>query len=210
MAIGANLSKRDQSMIAVAVLSLTLAGAYGYFMWTPKRDQLNTIQEHVDALDKKNQQAKADLANGSVAKLKSQAAEYQASLKVLQQLVPTTTEVPALLENVSTAARRVGLDLASVEPMPVLNGEQFDTYRYKLSVKGGYHALAGFLTNVGSLNRIVAPVGLDVKMQSSADQKKTPPKNGESALDTDFQIQTYIAHSANAVAPEAPQGETNR
>jgi len=210
MAIGANLSKRDQSMVAVAVLSLALAGAYGYFMWMPKRDELNTIQEHVDALDKKNQQAKADLANGSVARLKAQAGEYQASLKVLQQLVPTTNEVPALLENVSTAARRVGLDVASVEPMPVLTGEQFDTYRYKLSVKGGYHALAGFLTNVGSLNRIVAPVALDVKMQSAADQKKNPPKDGESGLDTDFQIQTYIAHSANAVAPESPSGDTNR
>ena len=209
MAIGANLSKRDQSMVAVAVLSLALAGAYGYFMWMPKRDELNTIQEHVDALDKKNQQAKADLANGSVQRLKAQAAEYQASLKVLQQLVPTTNEVPALLENVSTAARRVGLDLASVEPMPVLNGEQFDTYRYKLSVKGGYHALAGFLTNVGSLNRIVAPVALDVKMQSAGDQKKNPPKDGESALDTDFQIQTYIAHSSNTTG-EAMLPETNQ
>jgi type IV pilus assembly protein PilO len=210
MAIGANLSKRDQTMVAVTVLTLMLSGLYGYFMWMPKRDELATIQEHVDALDKKNQQAKADLANGSVAKLRAQAAEYQASLKVLQQLVPTTNEVPALLENVSTAARRVGLDLASVEPMPVLVGEQFDTYRYKLSVKGGYHALAGFLSNVGSLNRIIAPVALDVKMQSPVEQKKNPPKDGQSALDTDFQIQTYIAHSANAVAPDAPQGETNR
>ena len=210
MAIGANLTKRDQTMVAVTVLSLMLAGAYGYFMWMPKREELNTIQQHVDALDKKNQQAKADLANGSVARLRAQAAEYQASLKVMQQLVPTTNEVPALLENVSTAARRVGLDLASVEPMPVLTGEQFDTYRYKLSVKGGYHALAGFLTNVGSLNRIIAPVALDVKMQTLADQKKNPPKNGESALDTDFQIQTYIAHSTNPVVPEMPAGDTNR
>jgi len=207
MAIGANLSKRDQSMVAVTVLSLMLAGLYGYLMWMPKRDELNAVQEHVDALDKKNQQARADLANGSVARLRAQAAEYQASLKVLQQLVPTTNEVPALLENVSTAARRVGLDLASVEPMPVLTGEQFDTYRYKLSVKGGYHALAGFLTNVGSLNRIIAPVALDVKMQTAAEQKKNPPKDGQSALDTDFQIQTYIAHSTNPGVPDAPPAE---
>jgi type IV pilus assembly protein PilO len=164
-------------------------------MYMPKRDEIAAVEEHVDALDKKNEQAKADLANGSVAKLRQQAVEYEASLKVLQQLVPTTNEVPALLENVSTAARRVGLDLASVEPMPVITGEQFDTYRYKLSVKGGYHALAGFLTNVGSLNRIVAPVALDVKDALPADKKKARPKEGESTLDTDFQIQTYIAHS---------------
>lgn len=209
MAIGANLSKRDQMLISAAVLTVALAGAYGYFLYLPKREQLAAVEQHVDALDKKNQQAKADLANGSVAKLQQQAAEYEASLKVLQQLVPTTNEVPGLLENVSTAARRVGLDLASVEPMPVIQGEQFDTYRYKVSVKGGYHAIAGFLTNVGSLNRIVAPVALDVKQQSAQDRKKARPKDGESTLDTDFQIQTYIAHSSNTTG-EAMLPETNQ
>lgn len=205
MAIGANLTKRDQIMISVIVLSVGIAGAYGYFLYMPKREQLASIEQHVDALDVKNNQAKADLANGSVAKMKAQAAEYEASLKVLQQLVPTTNEVPALLENVSTAARRVGLDLASVEPMPVIVGEQFDTYRYKVSVKGGYHALAGFLTNVGSLNRIVAPVALDVKQQSAADKKQARPKEGEATLDTDFQIQTYIAHTATSPSDAVPQ-----
>ena len=208
MAIGANLSKRDQVLISVAVLTVALAGAYGYFLYIPKRAELATIEQHVDVLDKKNQQAKADLANGSVAKLKQQATEYETSLKALQQLVPTTNEVPGLLENVSTAARRVGLDLASVEPMPVIVGEQFDTYRYKLSVKGGYHALAGFLTNVASLNRIVAPVAIDVKQVSAQERKKARVKDGEATLDTDFQIQTYIAHAAQSVDGTVP--ETNR
>jgi type IV pilus assembly protein PilO len=204
MAIGANLTKRDQMLISVMVVVVMIAGLYGYFLYMPKREQLAAIEQHVDALDKKNQQAKADLANGSVAKLKQQAAEYATSLKSLQQLVPTANEVPALLENVSTAARRVGLDLASVEPMPVLMGEEFDTYRYKVSVKGGYHALAGFLTNVGSLNRIVAPVALDMKEQSPQDKKKARPKDGESSLDTDFQIQTYIAHQASSSGEALP------
>jgi type IV pilus assembly protein PilO len=205
MAIGANLTKRDQILISAMVMSIALAGAYGYFLYMPKRTQLAAIQEHVDQLDKKNQQAKADLASGSVAKLQAQAQEYQASLKALQLLVPTTNEVPALLENVSTAARRVGLDLASVEPMPVIVGDQFDTYRYKVSVKGGYHALAGFLANVGSLNRIVAPVALDVKQQSAQDKKKARPKDGESTLETDFQIQTYIAHPTSSSGETVPQ-----
>lgn len=205
MAIGANLTKRDQGLISAIVMALGLAGAYGYFLYIPKGKQLAAIEEHVQALDKKNDQAKADLASGSVAKLKEQSKQYEASLKALQQLVPTANEVPALLENVSTAARRVGLDLASVEPMPVIVGEQFDTYRYKVSVRGGYHALAGFLSNVGSLNRIVAPVALDVKQQNAAEKKKARPKEGESTLDTDFQIQTYIAHPTTSSGQPAPQ-----
>lgn len=205
MAIGKNLSKRDQILVSVAVVTIALSGAYTYFMYMPKNDDLAVIEEHVAGLDKKNQQAAADLASNSIPKLQAQTREYEASLKVLQQLVPTTNEVPALLENVSTAARRVGLDLASVEPMPVLPGEQFDTYRYKVSVKGGYHALAGFLTNVGSLNRIVAPIALDLKDASAGDKKKARPKNGESTLDTDFQIQTYIAHAPTPAVVSAEE-----
>jgi type IV pilus assembly protein PilO len=200
MAIGANLTKRDQTLIAMSVIAISLAGAYGYFMYMPKRAELVALEEHVATLDAKNEAARKELANGSVAKLQQQAAEYRASLTVLQELVPTSNEVPALLESVSTAARRVGLDLASVEPMPVIEGEMFDTYRYKLSVKGGYHAVAGFLANVGSLNRIVAPIAVDVK---GFDKKKANPREGESSLDTDFQIQTYIARPTGSADAEA-------
>ena len=90
--------------------------------------------------------------------------------------------------------------------MPVLVGEQFDTYRYKLSVTGGYHAIAAFLTNVGSLNRIIAPVAVNVKPMTPTDVKKIRiQKKDESLLDTDFQIQTYIAHNSDQADAQAPE-----
>lgn len=206
MAIGANLTRRDQLLLAVSVLAIGAAGAYGYFMYMPKSDDLSVIQQHVDVLDKKNAEAKSDIASGSLQKLRMEATQYASELAVLRQVVPTTNEVPALLENVSTAARRVGLDLSMVEPMPVLVGEQFDTYRYKLSVTGGYNAIAAFLTNVGSLNRIIAPVALTLKPVSPADQKKVRiQKKDESMLDSDFQIQTYIAHTSDQGEARPPE-----
>jgi type IV pilus assembly protein PilO len=211
MAIGAQLSNRDQLLVAVSVLTFAVAGAYGYFFYLPKVDQLDAIQQHVDVLEKKNAQARADIANGTLRNLRQEAARYAAELVVLRQIVPTANEVPALLENVSTAARRVGLDLSSVEPMPVLVGEQFDTYRYKVSVTGGYHAIAGFLTNVGSLNRIIAPVSLNLKPLSPQDQKKIRiQKKDEALLDTDFQIQTYIAHAPADPAEGGAEEEKKR
>src|SRR5439155_23048067 len=122
-----------------AAAAVLLLRAYGSAPYRPKSAEMAVTQAQVDSLDKKNQQAKADIAQGSLQKLRAQSTEYEQSLKVMRQLVPRSNEVPALLEDISTAARRVGLDLASVEPMPVLPGEQFDTYRYKLGVTGGYH-----------------------------------------------------------------------
>ena len=206
MAIGANMTKREQTLVGVAIVALMVAGAYWYFLWKPKAAELAIVQAHVDSLDVRNQQARADIAQGSLKKLRAQSAEYEQSLKVMRQLVPRSNEVPALLEDMSTAARRVGLDLATVEPMPVLAGEQFDTYRYKLAVIGGYHAVGEFLSNVGSLNRIIAPVTLAIKLQPAAQRTKARVKAGESLINTEFQVQTYVARTT----PYTPPGSAQR
>jgi type IV pilus assembly protein PilO len=205
MAIGANMTKREQTLAAIGLMAVMIAGAYWYLLYKPKAAELAVVQAHVDSLEKRNQQARADIAQGSLQKMRAQSAEYEQSLKVMRQLVPRSNEVPALLEDMSTAARRVGLDLATVEPMPVLPGEQFDTYRYKLAVIGGYHAVGQFLSNVGSLNRIIAPVTLAIRLQPAAARTKARVKAGESLINTEFQVQTYVARTTPYVAAGAVQ-----
>jgi type IV pilus assembly protein PilO len=121
----------------------------------------------------------------------------------MRQLVPRSNEVPGLLEDISTAARRVGLDLATVEPLPVLPGEQFDTYRYKLGVIGGYHPVGQFLSNVGSLSRIIAPIAMSLKLHPVGDKTKARVRKGESLVDTEFQVQTYVARTTPYAPPTA-------
>jgi len=201
MAILANMTKREQSLAGLGAAAVLLLAAYWYFLYKPKAAELTVTEIHVDSLDRRNQQAKADLATGSLQKLRAQSTEYEQSLRVMRQLVPRSNEVPALLEDISTAARRVGLDLATVEPMPVLPGEQFDTYRYKLAVIGGYHPVGQFLSNVGSLNRIIAPVTMTIKLHPVADKTKARIRKGESLIDTQFQVQTYVARTTPYVPP---------
>jgi type IV pilus assembly protein PilO len=203
MAIGANMTKKEQTYAALGLAAVLLLGAYWYFLYKPKAAELAVTQAHVDSLDKRNQEARADIAQGSLQKLRAQSAEYDQSLKVMRQLVPRSNEVPALLEDISTAARRVGLDLATVEPMPVLQGEQFDTYRYKLAVIGGYHPVGQFLSNVGSLSRIIAPVTMAIKLHPIADKTKARVRKGESLIDTEFQVQTYVARTTPYTPPTA-------
>lgn len=206
MAIGANMTKREQTLVAIGLVAVVIAGAYWWFLYKPKAAELAVVQAHVDSLELKNQQARADIAQGSVQKMRAQSAEYEQSLKVMRQLVPRSNEVPALLEDMSTAARRVGLDLATIEPMPVLPGEQFDTYRYKLAVIGGYHAVGQFLSNVGSLNRIIAPVTLSINLSAPAVKSKARVRPGESLIETEFQVQTYVARTT----PYSPPASAKR
>jgi type IV pilus assembly protein PilO len=200
-------NQRDQAMVLLVIVAVALIGLYYAYVFSPKADVLASLQAHVDSLDVNNQRAKAELAKGNVDQLRAEAVKLQENLEVMRQLVPTSNEVPALLEQVSTAARRVGLDLATVKPQPVVEGEQFDTYRYQVAVIGDYHALGEFLANVGSLTRIVAPVNLALSPLGNGpavDQRKKALKNNNSVLDSRFELQTYVAKTA---APRpAPAG----
>lgn len=200
MAIGANMTRRDQGMTGIGILGIAAAGLFWWFVFTPKAQTLSAMGLHVDSVETMNRQARVALARGTAKQLQDEAAAYEHNLDLMRQLVPTTNEVPALLDATSTAARRVGLDLASVEPVPVIPGAQFDTYRYKVSVMGGYHELAEFLTNVGSLDRIMAPVGLELKPHAAGGPAAKQQKPGESLLDATFQLQTYVARTTPFVA----------
>ena len=195
---GMPTNPNDRNKVLIGVLGLIAAGAYWNFVYSPKAAELETMQQHVEALDQSNQRAKAEMAKGSVNELRAQAEAYRRNLEVMRQLVPTGNEVPALLDQVSTAARRVDLDIGTVEPLPVIVGDQFDTYRYRLAIGGDYHALGQFLTNVGSLPRIMAPVNLNLTPQPTPASQKNHIRKNEQFLRAQFELQTYVAKTAPA------------
>jgi type IV pilus assembly protein PilO len=187
---------RDRNMLLIAVMGGLAVFAFMYFVWSPKQAELNTLQERVESLTERNEKIERELKHGSLAKLKAEGQRYRRDLAVLRQLVPTVNEVPALLEQVSTAARRVGLDLGDVQPEAVVSGVHFDVHRYRIGLNGDYHAIARFLTNVGSLTRIVAPINLQLTPTSKASTRVLPKETR--LLQAQLEIQTYVAHAGGA------------
>jgi type IV pilus assembly protein PilO len=199
-------SQRDQKLLVVIILAIGLAGAYYNYLWSPKKDELDVSQAHVDSLVIMNQRAKSELAQGKTQEVKAEAEHYASDLEVMRRLVPTGNEVPALLEQVSTAARRVGLDISDVQPLPLLQGDQYDAYKYRLSVRGDYHEIAVLLANIGSLQRIVAPINLTL----APSQQNAAALRGarKQPVEARFEIQTYVARTApTPVRGPAPSGE---
>lgn len=192
---GLPTSQRDQTMLAVGILMVVGAAAYWYFVDDPKNngpDGLAKTAQHVDSLNAINQKAKTQLARGSVAKVRAEADSLRRNLDLLRTLVPAANEVPALIDEVSNSARRVRLDLASIEPQPRVEGELFDTYRFRLKLNASYHDVAAVLTNIASLDRIVSPVNLALTPVPSP--PGTPPDR--QLLAAQFEIQTYVVHTA--------------
>jgi type IV pilus assembly protein PilO len=197
-------TQRDQKLAVVVILAIGLWAVYWQLVWTPKSATQATLTAHLDTLDSLNRMTKIEVAKGNAAQMKREAAAYTRELEVLEHLVPTGNEVPALVESISSAARRAGLELSDVAPDGVVNGDQFDTYRYKLGVTGPYHQIGEFLSNIATLPRIVAPINLSLTPSSRVGELK--PKKNEQFLDAKFQIQTYVSHASTKPAPPAKVG----
>jgi type IV pilus assembly protein PilO len=184
--------QRDQIMVLITILALALVGLFWYFVYDPKSTDLDKLAAHVDTLDDQNQKAKSELAKGNVEQIREQARASRANLDLMRTLVPAANEVSNLIDQVSSAARRARLDVGTLEPEPVIEGDLFDTYRYRMRMNGSYHDIGQMLTNIGSLNRIVTSINLQLNL---------PPGNmqspaGRQLLASSFEIQTYVVRTA--------------
>jgi len=206
---GLPTNQRDQLLLFLAFLGVVGAGAYWYFVFDPKSADIEKVAVHVDSLDAGNQRAKAQLARGTVSTIRAESARLRANLELMRNLVPAGNEVPALLDQVSTAARRVGLEVNYIEPEPVIQGEQFDTYRYKLRATGSYNEIGALLTGIASMTRIVAPLGLQLA-PSTAPSAVAAAASGKVALIANFQIQTYAVKTSLSDDPAPPPGKPGK
>jgi type IV pilus assembly protein PilO len=197
--------QREQALLVVCVLAIAAIGLYWNFVFNPNAEELAQQQERYEALAAVNQKAKAEMARGNLDELRRELAEYQDHLTLIRTLVPTGNEVPLLLDQISTAARRVRLDIASVDPQPVIPGTNYDTYRYNLAIVGGYHELAEFFTNVGSLNRIVLPMNVSLQLSTSSNVQKLRGHENTAVIEARFQLQTFVSRAMLSDETDAPR-----
>ncbi len=198
-------TKGDQIKLSIGFAALALTVAYVLYPYATRNEQIEADGTRLAQLEVANQKAAKESASGSIATLRTQAAENRSALVVMRRLVPTGQEVPALLEEVSTAARRAGLDVGGVTPEAMIPGDRFDTYRYTVTIIGGYHQFGAFLANVGSLPRIVAPVSFSI-IRGSPIRGQSPIKTAQKgALASTIMLQTYVERTAPPKAPVTPE-----
>lgn len=190
-------NQRDQIKLLIGFAAVALAVAYYVYPYASREEQLTADLERVAQLEDANQKAAREFASGSIDELRAQTAANRSTLTVMRRLVPTGNEVPALLEEVSTAARRAGLDVGGVTPEAVIPGEKYDTYRYTVTIIGGYHQFGEFLANVGSLARVVAPVHFSIVANTPGRAQKIKTSDKD-ALASTITLQTYVERTLPA------------
>jgi len=82
-------------------------------------------------------------------------AEHEQRQKELNQILPPTTEYPAFLSAVQSAANVSGVSLSAWTPRDEVTAKYYAKVPMKVELSGHFHQIARFFYNVGQLDRII-------------------------------------------------------
>jgi type IV pilus assembly protein PilO len=98
---------------------------------------------------------KARAAEQAYQKDLAELAEREQRQKELNQILPATTEYPAFLSAVQSAANVSGVSLSAWTPREKVPGKYYAKVPMKVELTGRFHQIARFFYNVGQLDRII-------------------------------------------------------
>lgn len=94
---------------------------------------------------------------------KAQMKEMEESFGALLRQLPSDTEVPGLLEDITRTGLGSGLEFEEIKLLPEVTQQFYIELPIQISVVGGYHDLATFVSGVSSLPRIVTLHDFEIK-----------------------------------------------
>ena len=126
----------------------------GYTFFTKAQvDQLNAVQAKEESLKVEFKQKAFEAANLDA--LRKQMEEMQQIFGALVSQLPSDTEVPGLLEDITATGVDNGLEFQSIELQAELAQEFYIELPIDIDVTGSYHDLGAFVSGISGLPRIV-------------------------------------------------------
>lgn len=176
------------------LMGLLLVGGLGYlsysYVYTPRAAEIAEIEARLETLQTQNRAARALVEREGRDEVERKLAEHREQLVRVEGLIPSSEEVPDLLDAISAEAQRTGVELALIQPTGA-TAEQFYTRRtYDLAVVGTYNQIGAFLSEIGSLPRIITPMNLNLAVRGEGKENAGP------RLEAKFSIETYVLPSA--------------
>jgi type IV pilus assembly protein PilO len=136
----------------VLVLALTLG--LGYFYHIKDLQQQLAKAESKEVKLKKDFEKKAFQA-ANLEAYRQQMAEMEESFGALVSQLPSDTEVPGLLEDITNKGLQNGLEIASIDLRKERAREFYVELPIAISASGSYHDMGAFISGMASLPRIV-------------------------------------------------------
>jgi type IV pilus assembly protein PilO len=153
-------------LIVLIFLFVAIGGTY-YFVYKDQLPALEKVQQEEETLKAGFEQKQQKAAN--LEEYKAQLAEIESSFGTMLRQLPGKTEVPSLLVDISQTGLAAGLKEELFQPVGEVRKEFYAELPIRIRLKGGYHALGEFVSEIAGLPRIVTLHDIEITREPKSD-----------------------------------------
>jgi len=140
------------AVICIAFMAALAMGIY-WFIIEDKAPQLQRVQDEEETLRDSFENKQKKAANYD--DYRNQLTQMTQSFGTMLRQLPGKTEIPSLIVDVSQTGLAAGLKEKLFQPQPEIPKDFYAEKPIKISLSGGYHEIAKFVSGVAALPRIV-------------------------------------------------------
>ena len=148
-------------IVAIIVFAALVIAGY-YYHVADLADRLATSESKELELRREFERKAFEALNVGAYKLQLQ--EMRDSFGALVSQLPSDTEVPGLLEDISAKGELNGLAIESIDLLDEVREEFYVELPISIEAEGSYHDLGAFISGMAGLPRIVTLHDFDIEM----------------------------------------------
>jgi len=158
-----------KALLMVIVFLLVCGLGYTLYL-TDKQEALERVEAKEQDL-RKDYETKSERA-ANLDAYRRQAQEMEATFGALLKQLPSDTEVPGLLEDITRTALDNELKIESIDLRDEVRTEFYVELPIDIVVEGNYHKIGTFVSGVANLSRIVTLHDFEITPEGSPDNLK--------------------------------------
>lgn len=169
-----------------AILGLLILFLAYWLFVRDKRDELAQLEQTESSLRAEFEEKQGRAAN--LEPLKQQLAQMEQVLQQMLRQLPSKTEMPDLIVDISQTALATGLQNELFQPEPEVPKEFYAEKPISLRMIGSYHQFGAFVSGVASLPRVVIMTFHNISLKP---RSKDGVINAVSGLELAGTVKTY-------------------
>jgi type IV pilus assembly protein PilO len=190
-------------LVLVVLVMAAVLGAGYYFFTSDQLQQLEKVKNEEQSLRKEFVEKQRVAAN--LEAFRTQLAEMEEKLSEMLRQLPTGTEMPDLLDDVSNTGKQNGLDFELFKPEAEQPKDFYAAKPITIKAKGTYHQFGAFVSGVAALPRIVTLENATLSGLGGNNKGKGAANNQE-PVEIQATLQTYrYMDEGSAPATASPQ-----
>lgn len=192
---------REYKIAFCVLVGLLIFGLLWWVLTRDKGDQLKQLEATESSLRSEFETKQGRAAN--LEPLKLQLAQMEQQLQQMLRQLPSRTEMPDLIVDISQTALATGIQSELFKPGPESPKEFYAEKPIALRMIGTYHQFGAFVSGVASLPRVVIMTMHDIQLRPQGGSEATGIRPN-SALELAGTVKTYrYLDEEEAAAQEA-------